>query len=119
MICKKESPRTVVVWKNDGSVTPDKNIQKGDVLLDFTDVNNIELKQTSLFDKLRQTVDGLSDSVRRMQSSLTATVMNDSIRNIPLLGNSIVNIGDSLSFLNNDFVEPFRKYVYKKMDGLK
>lgn len=118
LLCKTETPRAVVVWKNNGSVAPDKNIQKGDVLLDFTAVENIELKQTRLFDKLRQSVDGLSDVVRRLQSNLNSAVLNESVRNIPLVGDSIINAGDSLSFLNDRFVEPFRNYVYKKTDGL-
>ena len=118
LLCKSETPRAVVVWKNNGSVAPDKNIQKGDILLDFTAVENIELKQTSLFDKLRQSVDGLSDIVRRLQSSLNTAVLNENIRNIPLIGDSIINAGDSLSFLNDRFVEPFRNYVYKKTEGL-
>ena len=107
-----------MVWKNNGSVAPDKSIQKGDILLDFTAVENIELKQSSLFDKLRQSVDGLSDIVRRLQSSINTAVLNDNIRNIPLVGDSIINAGDSLSFLNDRFVEPFRNYVYKKTEGL-
>ena len=118
LVCRNEQPGTVVVWKKENSIVPDKGIKKGNLLVDLTGVEDIDLKQTSLFDKLRQSVDGLSDSVRRLQSSLSATVMNANIRNIPLLGDSIVNIGDSLSFLNDDFIEPFRKYVYKKTDGL-
>ena len=118
LLCKSETPRAVVVWKNNGSVAPDKSIQKGDILLDFTAVENIELKQSSLFDKLRQSVDGLSDIVRRLQSSINTAVLNDNIRNIPLVGDSIINAGDSLSFLNDRFVEPFRNYVYKKTEGL-
>ena len=118
LLCKSETPRAVVVWKNNGSVAPDKDIQKGDILLDFTAVENIELKQTSLFDKLRQSVDGLSDIVRRLQSNLNTAVLNENIRNIPLIGDSIINVGDSLSFLNDRFVEPFRNYVYKKTEGL-
>lgn len=118
LLCKSETPRAVVVWKNNGSVAPDKSIQKGDILLDFTAVENIELKQSSLFDKLRQSVDGLSDIVRRLQSSLNTAVLNENIRNIPLIGDSIINAGDGLSFLNDRFVEPFRNYVYKKTEGL-
>lgn len=118
LICKTATPSAVVVWNKNGTATPDKNIQKGDILLDFTGVKDIELKQSSLFDKLRRSVDGLSDVVRRLQSSLNATVMNEDIRNIPLIGDSIINVGDSLSFLNDRFVEPFRNYVYKKTEGL-
>ena len=118
LVCQQETPSAVVVWNKNGTATPDKNIQKGDILLDFTGVKDIELKQSSLFDKLRHSVDGLSDVVRRLQSSLNATVMNEDIRNIPLIGDSIINVGDSLSFLNDRFVEPFRNYVYKKTEGL-
>ena len=114
IICDVASPKAVPILKDAASAV----IHAGDILLDFTKVNNLDLKLTGLFDKLRQSVDGLSDTVRRLQSSLNSTLMNENIRNIPLLGDNIINVGDSLTFLNDRFIEPFRKYVYNKTSGL-
>lgn len=113
-VCDKVSPKAVAILKDAASAV----IHAGDILLDFTGIKDLDLKQTGLFDKLRQSVDGLSDTVRRLQSSLNSTLMNEDIRNIPLLGDNIINVGDSLTFLNDRFIEPFRKYIYSKTSGL-
>lgn len=113
------TPQTKVLCKDAaGQVYAYGGIQEGLLTLDLSNVRNLELKQTNLFDKLRNSVDGLSNTVRRLQSSLNSALVKGNIRHIPLVGDSIVNIGDSLSFLNTDFIEPLRKYVYKKTDGM-
>lgn len=114
MVCDSVSPKAVAILEDAASAV----IHAGDILLDFTGIKNLDLVQVGLFDKLKQTVDGLSDTVRRMQSSLNTTLMNEDIRNIPLLGDKIINVGDSLTFLNERFVEPFRKYIYSKLSSV-
>ena len=113
------TPQTKVLCKDaTGQVKTYGGIQEGPLTLDLSNVKNLELKQTNLFDKFRNSVDGLSNTVRRLQSSLNSALVKGNIRHIPLVGDSIVNVGDSLSFLNTDFIEPLRKYVYKKTDGM-
>ena len=112
------TPETVVYYRLNGKQTALGRVQTGFVELHLEDVKNLTLKETGLFDKFRSSVDGLSNTVRRLQSSLNTTLVSGNIRHIPLVGESIVNVSDSLSFLNEDFIEPLRKFVYKKTDGL-
>ena len=113
------TPQTKVLCKDaTGQVKTYGGIQEGPLTLDLSNVKNLELKQTNLFDKFRNSVDGLSNTVRRLQGSLNSALVKGNIRHIPLVGDSIVNVGDSLSFLNTNFIEPLRKYVYKKTDGM-
>ena len=114
MACNGVSPKAVSILKDAATAV----IQKGNILLDLSGIKDLDLKQTGLFDKLKQTVEGLSDTVRRFQSSLNTTLMDETIRNIPLLGDKIINVGDSLTFLNERFIEPFRKYIYGKLSSI-
>ena len=113
-----KTPKTVVYYSLDGNQTALGEVKSGSVKLSLENVKDLCLKETGLFDKFRSSVDGLSNTVRRLQSSLNATLVSGNIRHIPLVGESVVNIGDSLSFLNEEFIEPLRKFVYKKTDGL-
>lgn len=110
-----ETPKTVKYLAHSPTT---ETQEKGNIVLDLSGIESSDLKQTFLLDKLKQAVDGLSDTVRRLQSSVTSVLVNDRVRSIPLVGDSIINAADSLSFLQTDFVEPLRKYVYGKVDGL-
>ena len=94
------------------------SLAEGTMVLDLSGIKDLELKQTHLYDRLRQSVDGLSNTVRRIQSSLNSALVSRGMRDIPLVGDSIVGVGDSLSFLETDFIEPLRRYVYKKTEGM-
>lgn len=108
------SLKTKVIGENEKVLG---SVSKGDVVVDYSGVDNINLKKNNILEGIRQSVDGLSTAVRRMQSNLNSVVASQGLNKIPLIGDSILNIGDSVSFLETDFIEPLRKYIYKKTEG--
>lgn len=110
-------PQTKAVWNQEGSsVYKTGNILANEIVVDMTGLTE-KLEETFLYEKLRQVADGLSDTVRRVQSNLNTVLGKKDVRSIPLVGDSILSAADSLTGLYDSFVEPFRKYVYKA-DGL-
>ena len=106
-------PKAVFKWKDEGNVhCSDTAVGADDIIVDLTGITE-ELKETHLYEKLRQVADGMSDTVRRVQSNLNSVLLKKTVRNIPLVGDSIISAADCLSGLYSGFVEPFRKYVYK------
>lgn len=111
--CTNSSPVTAVKM-NDGEFLD--SVSKGNVYIDLSKVN-LDLKSFNFLDGIRQSVDGMSNAVRRLQSSLNSVVANQGLTKIPFIGSSMLNIGDSVSFLETDFIEPLRKYIYNKTEG--
>ena len=111
-------PKSVAVWKGDSSdvCKSSDSVEAGDIVVNLTHVTE-KLREVFLYEKLRQVADGLSDTVRRVQSNLNGVLLKKTVRNIPLIGDSIVNAADSLTGLYTQLVEPFRNYVYKS-EGL-
>ncbi|WP_407449755.1 hypothetical protein [Fibrobacter sp.] len=106
-------PKAVFKWMEEGTVCcSDASVGADDIIVDLTGITE-ELKETHLYEKLCQVADGLSDTVRRVQSNLNSVLLKKTVRNIPLVGDSIVSAADCLTGLYSKFVEPFRKYVYK------
>ncbi|NLB63739.1 MAG: hypothetical protein GX801_06480, partial [Fibrobacter sp.] len=83
----------------------------GDLVLDLSNLKSIDLTNLSLFEQLRLVVDGLSETLRRAQSGMTSDFINNSLRNIPLVGDSIVGTADFLTQFDKKLVEPLRKFV--------
>lgn len=105
--------KAVFKWNEEGTVHySDASVGADDIIVDLTGITE-ELKETHLYEKLCQVADGLSDTVRRVQSNLNSVLLKKTVRNIPLVGDSIVSAADCLTGLYSKFVEPFRKYVYK------
>ena len=105
--------KAVFKWMEEGTVCySDASVGADDIIVDLTGITE-ELKETHLYEKLCQVADGLSDTVRRVQSNLNSVLLKKTVRNIPLVGDSIVSAADCLTGLYSKFVEPFRKYVYK------
>ena len=105
--------KAVFKWNEEGLVHySDASVGADDIIVDLTGITE-ELKETHLYEKLCQVADGLSDTVRRVQSNLNSVLLKKTVRNIPLVGDSIVSAADCLTGLYSKFVEPFRKYVYK------
>ena len=104
--------KSVAVWngRDDNRYLTD-GIAGGNVVVDLTGLTE-SLQDVELYDMLKQVADGLSDTVRRTQSSLNSVLLKKTMRNIPLVGDSIVSAADCLTRLYSEFVEPFRKYVY-------
>lgn len=104
--------KSVAVWngRDDNRYLTD-GITGGNVVVDLTGLTE-SLQDVELYDMLKQVADGLSDTVRRTQSSLNSVLLKKTMRNIPLVGDSIVSAADCLTRLYSEFVEPFRKYVY-------
>ena len=110
-------PNSVAVWNGDTGVCKSSDsVKTGDIVVNLTHVTE-KLREVFLYEKLRQVADGLSDTVRRVQSNLNGVLLKKTVRNIPLIGDSIVNAADSLTGLYTQLVEPFRNYVYKS-EGL-
>ena len=84
----------------------------------YFDASNLKVsgEKTALFDKLRLVADSFSSVIRKAQSGINRELLSDSFRHIPLIGDSIVGAADCLTCLNEDFVEPFRKFVNKATD---
>ena len=103
----------VAVWDHacDGNVYKSNDaIKTGDIVVNLTKLEE-PLKETVLFEKLRQVADGLSDTLRRLQSNLNSVLIQKNVRSIPLVGDSILGAADSLSELYTKLIEPFRRYV--------
>ena len=106
-------PKAVFKWMDGETIhCSDTTVGADDIIVDLTGITE-ELKETHLYEKLCQVADGLSDTVRRVQSNLNSVLLKKTVRNIPLVGDSIVSAADCLTGLYSKFVEPFRKYVYK------
>lgn len=106
-------PKVVFKWMDGETIhCSDTTVGADDIIVDLTGITE-ELKETHLYEKLCQVADGLSDTVRRVQSNLNSVLLKKTVRNIPLVGDSIVSAADCLTGLYSKFVEPFRKYVYK------
>ena len=84
----------------------------------YFDASNLKVsgEKTALFDKLRLVADSFSSVIRKAQSGINRELLSDTFRHIPLIGDSIVGAADCLTCLNEDFVEPFRKFVNKATD---
>ena len=84
----------------------------------YFDASNLKVsgEKTALFDKLRLVADSFSSVIRKAQSGINRELLSDAFRHIPLIGDSIVGAADCLTCLNEDFVEPFRKFVNKATD---
>ncbi len=107
-----EEPASVAVWNGeDGGKEKSDGVVIKNIVVDLTKLES-DLQAVELFDKLRQVADGLSDTVRRAQSGLNSVLLKKTMRSIPLVGDSVVNVADCLTSLESDFVEKFRKYVY-------
>lgn len=113
------------VWKKDGSdnilsVKKSGNKVVADSIV--VDLRNVSgLREVQLSDRLCEAAEGLSTSIRRMQSTLLNTLVQEQMRSIPILGDSVINVGDCLDKLNEELVEPIRKLAYslsKDVDGL-
>lgn len=113
------------VWKKDGSdnilsVKKSGNKVVADSIV--VDLRNVSgLREVQLPDRLCEAAEGLSTSIRRMQSTLLNTLVQEQMRSIPILGDSVINVGDCLDKLNEELVEPIRKLAYslsKDVDGL-
>ncbi|MCK9183219.1 MAG: hypothetical protein M0P13_10145, partial [Fibrobacteraceae bacterium] len=85
-------------------------IVEDNLILDISSLD-VSLTESSLFEKLRLVADGLGDTIRRAQSGMTKEFLSSALRNIPFVGNSIINAADCLSGLDKSFIEPFRKYA--------
>lgn len=106
-------PKAVFKWMDGETIhCSDTTVGADDIIVDLTGITE-ELKETHLYEKLCQVAEGLSDTVRRVQSNLNSVLLKKTVRNIPLVGDSIVSAADCLTGLYSKFVEPFRKYVYK------
>lgn len=104
--------KSVAVWNaEDNSRYLTDGINVGNVIVDLTGINE-SLDEVQLYDMLKQVADGLSDTVRRAQSGLNSVLLKKTMRSIPLVGDTVVNVADCLTSLESDFVEKFRKYVY-------
>lgn len=105
-------PQSVGLWNGESNdVEKSDDVKSKNIVVDLTKLES-DLQAVELFDKLRQVADGLSDTVRRAQSGLNSVLLKKTMRNIPLVGDSVVNIADCLTSLDSKLVEPFRKFVY-------
>ena len=110
---KGQELKSVAAWnKEDGGVYNTSAITTGELVVNLTGLTE-QLKESFLFEKLRQVADGLNDTVRRLQSNLNLVLSKRNVRSIPLIGDSILGASDCLSDLYTKLVEPFRRYVYK------
>ena len=110
---KGQELKSVAAWnKEDGGVYNTSAITTGELVVSLTGLTE-QLKESFLFEKLRQVADGLNDTVRRLQSNLNLVLSKRNVRSIPLIGDSILGASDCLSDLYTKLVEPFRRYVYK------
>lgn len=109
---------SVAVWDRDcdGKIYKTDEIKACNLVVDLTELTE-PLNETFLFEKLRQVADGLSDTLRRLQSNLNGVLSKKNVRSIPLLGDSILGAADCLTDLYTTLVEPFRKYVSGKYGG--
>ena len=109
---------SVAVWDRDcdGKIYKTNEIKAHNLVVDLTELTE-PLNETFLFEKLRQVADGLSDTLRRLQSNLNGVLSKKNVRSIPLLGDSILGAADCLTDLYTTLVEPFRKYVSGKYGG--
>ncbi|MDD5942645.1 calcium-binding protein [Fibrobacter sp.] len=87
-------------------------VNKTGLWVDATQVN-VDFNVTSLFEQVRLVSDGLSQVLRRAISGVNKEVLRDSVRNIPFIGDRIVGVADSLTKLDESFIEPFRNFVNK------
>jgi Ca2+-binding RTX toxin-like protein len=87
-------------------------VDKTGLWVDATQVN-VDFNVTSLFEQVRLVSDGLSQVLRRAISGVNKEVLRDSVRNIPFIGDRIVGVADSLTKLDESFIEPFRNFVNK------
>ena len=94
----------------DGDVVDSPDKDGCYIKLDFLDPSNFT--EFDLFEKLRLVTDALSESLRKMQSGLNKQVLSKSMRDIPFIGDKIVSVADSITCLDSEFIEPFRKFVY-------
>ncbi len=106
------TPNAVITSSVVSSQSELSGVSNGSIVLDFSSVS-IEMEKIDVFDRLRQVADGMDDAIRRFQSGLNSELINDSLRHIPFIGNSIVSAADCLDDLRENFLEPFRKYIYK------
>ncbi len=109
---------SVAVWDRncDGTIYKTSEIKAHNLVVDLTELTE-PLNETFLFEKLRQVADGLSDTLRRLQSNLNGVLGKKNVRSIPLLGDSVLGAADCLTDLYTTLVEPFRKYVSGKYGG--
>ncbi|MDY6263115.1 MAG: calcium-binding protein [Fibrobacter sp.] len=109
---------SVAVWDRDcdGTIYKTSEIKTHNLVVDLTELTE-PLNETFLFEKLRQVADGLSDTLRRLQSNLNGVLSKKNVRSIPLLGDSILGAADCLTDLYTTLIEPFRKYVSGKYGG--
>ena len=109
---------SVAVWDRncDGTIYKTSEIKAHNLVVDLTELTE-PLNETFLFEKLRQVADGLSDTLRRLQSNLNGVLSKKNVRSIPLLGDSVLGAADCLTDLYTTLVEPFRKYVSGKYGG--
>ena len=87
----------------------------GSVVLDFSGINT-NWEKFDLFGQVRLVADALSTALRKAQSSLNKTFLSDGMRKIPLVGDSIVGAADCLTALDENFIEPFRKFAYNSQN---
>lgn len=98
----------------------DKEIEKGNssagsIVLDLSDIET-DFEKIDFFGQIRLVTDALSTVLRKAQSSLNKTFLSDSLRKIPLVGDSIVSAADCLTDLDEKFIEPLRKFAYSTQD---
>lgn len=82
----------------------------GELVLDLTDLS-VDITDLSLFEKLRLAADGIDAMLNKVQGAMTSQFLQSSLRDIPLVGDSIINTADFLTRLNKEFIAPFREFA--------
>ena len=100
--------------KNEG-IDIGESTAVGSVVLDFSGINT-NWEKFDLFGQVRLVADALSTALRKAQSSLNKSFLSDGMRKIPLVGDSIVGAADCLTALDENFIEPFRKFAYNSQN---
>lgn len=120
--CSATPSATIALKNSDGTNTVKNDSQNARIVLDMTGIDNLELESVDLYDLLREAADALGGYAQTAKDGIASATQklaeNSTLTGIPFLEDRLDNLNEALDFLEEKFIEPFRKFAYTSADKM-